>query len=75
MITFWKADKNNLISRHIVEKLGGELISEEPTMDQWIIDYGKEKGILKDEEISYICTYNISIGNNDVFLYHTFPKS
>lgn len=58
----WKADKNNLISRHIVEKLGGELISEEPTMVQWIIDYGKEKGILKDEEISYICTYKIGNG-------------
>ena len=55
----WKANKANSVSRHIVEKLGGKLISENPTMDQWIIDYGKEKGILKDEDISYVCTYII----------------
>ena len=28
----WKADKTNAVSRHIVEKLGGELISEKATM-------------------------------------------
>ncbi len=55
----WKASKTNLVSRHIAEKLGGVLISEEPTMEQWIIDYGRELDALKDEDISYICTYRI----------------
>lgn len=55
----WKADKTNAVSRHIAEKLGGELISEEATMEQWLIDYGKELGALKEEDISYICTYHI----------------
>ena len=55
----WKANKANSISRHIAEKLGGELISEEPTMEQWIIDHGREKGVLKEEDISYVCTYKI----------------
>lgn len=55
----WKANKANFVSRHIAEKLGGVLISEEPTMEQWIIDYGREKGVLKEEDISYVCTYKI----------------
>lgn len=55
----WKADRANVVSRHIAEKLGGELISEESTMEQWIIDYGGELGALKEEDISYICTYRI----------------
>ncbi|MEY8376302.1 GNAT family N-acetyltransferase [Lachnospiraceae bacterium 56-18] len=59
----WKAKKANSISRHIAEKQGGVLISEEPTMEQWIIDYGMEKGVLKEEDISYICTYRIERTN------------
>lgn len=55
----WKTDTVNSVSQHIVKKLGGELISEEPTMKQWIIDYGKEKGFLKEEDISYVSTYKI----------------
>ena len=55
----WKANKVNTVSRHIAEKLGGELISEEPTMEQWLIDYGRKLGALKEEDISYICTYRI----------------
>lgn len=55
----WKADRTNLVSRHIAEKLGGEYISEQATMEQWLIDYGKEKGVLKEEEITYVCTYKI----------------
>lgn len=50
----WKANKTNSISRYIAEKLGGELISDEPTMEQWTIDYGREKGVLTEEDISYI---------------------
>lgn len=41
----WKANKTNAVSRHIAEKMDGELILEEPTMEQWIIDYGREKGV------------------------------
>lgn len=55
----WKANKANVVSRHIAEKLGGVLISEQPTMEQWIIDYGRKLGALKEEDISYICTYRI----------------
>ena len=55
----WKANKANAVSRHIAEKLGGVLITEEPTMEQWLVDYGRELGVLKDEDISYICTYRI----------------
>lgn len=55
----WKTDRANIVSRHIAEKLDGVFISEQPTMEQWIIDYGREKGVLKEEDISYICTYRI----------------
>lgn len=55
----WKVNKENTVSRHIAEKLGGVLISEEPTMEQWIIDYGRKLGALREEDISYICTYRI----------------
>ena len=55
----WKANKANTVSRHIAEKMGAVLISEEPTMEQWIIDYGKKLGALKEEDVSYICTYMI----------------
>lgn len=59
----WKVNKVNTVSRHIAEKLGGVLISEEPTMEQWLIDYGRELGALKEEDISYICTYRIERTN------------
>lgn len=59
----WKAKKANSISRHIAEKQGGVLISEEPTMEQWLIDLGREKGVLKEEDIFYVCTYRIENGN------------
>lgn len=55
----WKANKTNAVSRHIAEKMDGELISEKPTMEQWLIDYGRKLGALKEEDISYICTYRI----------------
>lgn len=50
---------SNAVSRPITEKLGGVLISEEATLEQRIIDYGKEKGVLKEKDISYVCTYQI----------------
>lgn len=55
----WKANKTNAVSRHIAEKLGGVLVSEKPTMEQWIIDYGRKLSALKEEDISYVCTYKI----------------
>ena len=55
----WKANKANTVSRHMAEKLGGKFISEQPTMEQWIIDYGRKLGALKEEDISYVCTYKI----------------
>ena len=63
----WKANKANKVSRHIAEKLGGELASEEPTMEQWLIDYGRELGALKEEDISYICTYKISVSMKIIY--------
>lgn len=62
----WKVNKENTISRHIAEKLGGVLITEEATMEQWIIDYGRKLGTLKEEDISYICTYRIE-KENDIY--------
>ena len=59
----WKVNKENTVSRHIAEKLGGVLISEEPTMEQWLIDLGREKGVLKEEDIFKVCTYRIENGN------------
>ncbi len=55
----WKASKSNSVSRYIAEKLDGKLISEQSTMEQWIIDYGKKTGALKEEEVSYVCTYRM----------------
>lgn len=59
----WKANEANAVSRHIAEKMDGELISEEPMMEQWLIDYGRELGALKEEDISFICTYRIGKTN------------
>lgn len=55
----WKANKANTVSRHIAEKLGGELAAEKAVMEQWLIDYGRKLGALKEEDISYVCTYKI----------------
>ena len=32
-------------------------------MEQWLIDYGRELGVLKEEDIPYICTYRIGKTN------------
>ena len=57
---FWKADKDNSISLHIAEKLGGQLLTEKPALPASMISYGKEKGILtSDEDISYVCIYRL----------------
>ena len=56
----WEAEKDNLISRHIAEKLGGKLIKEKPLLPDSFITFGKDKGILtSDEDISYVCVYKI----------------
>ena len=56
----WEAEKDNLISCHIAEKLGGKLIKEKPLLPDSFITFGKDKGILtSDEDISYVCVYKI----------------
>ena len=56
----WEAEKDNLISRHIAEKLGGKLIKEKPLLPDSFITFGKDKGILtSDEDISYVYVYKI----------------
>lgn len=51
----WKADKGNYASRHIAEKLGGQLIAEKTALPQSVIDLGKVSGTLTDEDITYVC--------------------
>ncbi len=55
----WKADKDNFVSRHIAEKLGGQLIAEKTALPQSVIDFGKANGTLTDEDITYVCVYRI----------------
>ena len=55
----WKADKDNFASRHIAEKLGGQLIAEKTALPQSVIDFGKANGTLTDDDIRYICVYRI----------------
>ena len=55
----WKADKDNYVSRHIAEKLGGGLIAEKTALPQSVIDFGKANGTLTDEDITYVCVYRI----------------
>lgn len=55
----WKADRKNMISRHIAEKMGGILIKEEPTLSQDMVDLGIRVGAFKEEDINYICTYRV----------------
>lgn len=54
MQNIWKeVNATNGLACAIIEK------STEETMKQWLIDYGRKLGALKEEEISYICTYRI----------------
>ena len=55
----WKADKDNYASRHIAEKLGGQLIAEKTALSQSVIDFGKANSTLTDEGITYVCVYRI----------------
>lgn len=55
----WKAGKDNYVSRHIAEKLGGQFIAEKTALPQSVIDFGKENGTLTDKDITYVCVYRI----------------
>lgn len=57
----WKADADNAVSRHIVEKLGGVLISETTLLSQDVLERGQEKGWIDPEDISRICRYLIAV--------------
>lgn len=55
----WKADKGNYVSRHIAEKLDGQLIAEKTALPQSVIEFGKANGTLTNEDITYVCVYRI----------------
>lgn len=55
----WKADTDNIKSRKIAEHLDGALIQERKFLPDSIIDYGLEKGILKEEDLTTVCKYKI----------------
>lgn len=55
----WKADAENIKSHKIAEHLNGELIQERKFLPDSIIDYGLEKGILQEEDLTTVCKYKI----------------
>lgn len=55
----WKADKDNIKSRKIAEHLGGKSIRTRRFLPEPLIQYGLEKGILQEEDLTMICEYKI----------------
>lgn len=55
----WKADSENIKSRKIAERLGGQLIQERHFLPDRVIEYGMEKGILQEDDLSRVCKYKI----------------
>ncbi len=55
----WKADTENIKSRKIAERLEGELIQERKLLPDSIINYGLEKGLLQEEDLTTVCKYKI----------------
>lgn len=55
----WKADKKNVKSRKIAEHLGGTLIQERKLLPKSMFRYGLEKGIIKEEDLTVVCKYQI----------------
>lgn len=55
----WKADSKNIKSRKIAEHFGGELIQERKFLPDSIINYGLEKGLLQEEDLTTVCKYKI----------------
>lgn len=55
----WKADSDNIKSRKIAEHLGGEIIQERRFLPNTVIEYGMEKGLLQEEDLSTVCKYKI----------------
>lgn len=58
----WKADSDNIKSRKIAEHLGGQSISERYFLPDSVIEYGMEKGILQEGDLSTVCKYKIQKG-------------
>lgn len=55
----WKADSDNEKSRRIAEKLGGVLIQQRHFLPDKVIEFGLERGILEEEDLSIVCKYKI----------------
>ncbi len=57
----WEVFASNSISRHMAEKNGGELLEKKTLVPKELLDEGIEKGLLTEEDISYIYVYKISV--------------
>ncbi len=57
----WKALTNNAASCAIARKHGGTIVKKKASIPQRVIDFGKENGILTDEDITYVYTFHIPV--------------
>lgn len=57
----WKASTDNVASCAIAKKHGGCIVKKKTSIPQRVIDFGKENGILTDEDITYIYLFHIPV--------------
>ena len=57
----WKASTDNAASCAIAKKHGGTIVKKKTSIPQRVIDFGKENGILTDEDITYIYIFHIPV--------------
>lgn len=57
----WKASTDNVASCAIAKKHGGIIVKKKTSIPQRVIDFGKENGILTDEDITYIYIFHIPV--------------
>nr|DAQ63001.1 MAG TPA: acetyltransferase domain containing protein [Caudoviricetes sp.] len=57
----WKASTDNVASCAIAKKHGGSIVKKKTSIPQRVIDFGKENGILTDEDITYIYIFHIPV--------------
>ena len=57
----WKASTMNEASCAIARKHGGVIAKKKTLIPQRVIDFGKENGILTDEDITYIYIFHIPV--------------
>lgn len=57
----WKASTDNEASCAIARKHGGTIVKKKTAIPQRVIDFGKENGILTDEDITYIYIFHIPV--------------